>query len=311
MGTPYYMSPEQASGAREMNVQSDIYAIGVILYEALSGAVPFDAPTFNQLMFRIVLSEAAPIEALVPDINPAFATIIKKAMAREQAHLFTSFQEFSDALDAWAATGSGVDVPPVAASDTYLPEGAASEAVSAATGQAVALGAAGVVQPGASGAVLSRTNHPGANTAGGPDGAPARKSKAPLFIGAAALAGLLVVGGAAAVVLLGSSDDDATAAAAAALQQETTVATAPAVPNEAPAENEEDEGAEDERAEEPPSEDTEIAEAAPSAEATATTAASEATEPAAPVVHKKRAPRPKAPTPNKPPSESKRRDFGY
>jgi serine/threonine-protein kinase len=311
MGTPYYMSPEQASGAREMNVQSDIYAIGVILYEALSGAVPFDAPTFNQLMFRIVLSEAAPIEALVPDINPAFATIIKKAMAREQAHRFTSCQEFSDALDAWAATGSGVDVPPVAASDTYLPEGAASEAVSAATGQAVALGAAGVVQPGASGAVLSRTNQAWANTAGGPDGAPARKSKAPLFIGAAALAGLLVVGGAAAVVLLGSSDDDATAAAAAALQQETTVATAPAVPNEAPAENEEDEGAEDERAEEPPSEDTEIAEAAPSAEATATTAASEATEPAAPVVHKKRAPRPKAPTPNKPPSESKRRDFGY
>jgi eukaryotic-like serine/threonine-protein kinase len=198
MGTPYYMSPEQASGAREMNTQSDIYAVGVILYEALTGAVPFDAPTFNQLMFRIVLSEACPIERLAPDLNPAFASIVKKAMAREQTHRFESCREVIGALDAWARTGAGVEVPPAAAGDTYLPDGAGSlpDATARQSVEFAATGLAQLPEFTRTAGALSKTNQAWANTNATTTALSApeqKKSKTPLAI--AAVAGALLLGG--------------------------------------------------------------------------------------------------------------------
>lgn len=112
MGTPYYMSPEQASGSRDADHRSDLYAVGVMLYEAVVGRVPFDAPTFNQLLFQIVLSDPAPPQELVPDLDPAFANLIAKAMARDAEHRFQSASELSDALTSWLKTGASVSVRP-------------------------------------------------------------------------------------------------------------------------------------------------------------------------------------------------------
>src|SRR5262245_17344427 len=104
MGTPYYMAPEQAKGSRELDHRVDIYATGVILYEALTGQVPFNADTFNELLFKIVLEEPRPLEQIDPTIDAGFAAIVAKAMAREPALRFQSANEMQNALAMW---GSG------------------------------------------------------------------------------------------------------------------------------------------------------------------------------------------------------------
>ncbi len=106
MGTPYYMSPEQAKGSSQVDPRSDVYAIGVIMYEAVTGRVPFDGNTFNELMFKIVLSEPPKLTEVVPDLDPRFVAIVNRAMARELDDRFASAAVLMQALDGylWGAT---------------------------------------------------------------------------------------------------------------------------------------------------------------------------------------------------------------
>src|SRR6188508_892127 len=107
MGTPYYMSPEQAKGSRSVDARSDIYSMGVIAFEALTGQVPFDGSTFNELMFKIVLADPPQLKLLLPEMDPAFAAIVEKMMARDADARHQTTAEAMAALDAWASGAQG------------------------------------------------------------------------------------------------------------------------------------------------------------------------------------------------------------
>ena len=98
MGTPYYMSPEQASGARDLDGRVDLYACGVILYETLTGRRPFLAANYHILLWNILKTEPPAPSELRPDIPPALESVIARAMARDRAVRYASAHEFIAAL---------------------------------------------------------------------------------------------------------------------------------------------------------------------------------------------------------------------
>ncbi len=121
MGTPFYIAPEQATGAKDIDSRSDLYAVGVILYEAVTGQKPFNAPTFNDLMFKIVLEPAPPPENFVPNLDPAFGRILRRAMARAPSDRYQTAGSFRDALSKWLHTGTDLETsaltPPTASDE--------------------------------------------------------------------------------------------------------------------------------------------------------------------------------------------------
>jgi len=110
LGTPCYMSPEQARGASKTDVRSDIYSCGVILYEAVTGRLPFEGTSFNDLMFKIALSDAPSPLLAMPDLDPEFAGIINHAIARDPNKRFESAAIFAEAIDAWSAKNGVTEV---------------------------------------------------------------------------------------------------------------------------------------------------------------------------------------------------------
>jgi serine/threonine-protein kinase len=102
MGTPLYMSPEQIRGLRDVDARGDVYAFGVILYEMLTGAFPFDAETYNELIVKIATEEPTPITTLLPDLDPGIEIVIARAMARNRDARYESVAELAAALEPYA-----------------------------------------------------------------------------------------------------------------------------------------------------------------------------------------------------------------
>ena len=84
MGTPYYMSPEQARGERSLDARVDVYACGVMLYECLTGRRPFLAPNYNALLLQILTENPRSARDLRPDLPAPFEAILRRAMARSR-----------------------------------------------------------------------------------------------------------------------------------------------------------------------------------------------------------------------------------
>ncbi len=98
MGTPYYMSPEQARGDRNLDGRVDLYACGVMLYEALTGQRPFVAKNYNSLLVQILQGNAAPPRTLRASIPIALEAVVMRAMAKNRDDRFQTAAEMSHAL---------------------------------------------------------------------------------------------------------------------------------------------------------------------------------------------------------------------
>jgi len=97
MGTPHYMSPEQAMG-RVLDGRSDVYALGVVLYEALAGAPPFDAPDPYQVGYKHVHEAPVPLEAAAPGVPPTLAAIVMRTLAKSADERYQRAADLADAL---------------------------------------------------------------------------------------------------------------------------------------------------------------------------------------------------------------------
>ena len=98
IGTPTYMSPEQVYGDKELDGRSDIYALGVILFQMLTGTVPYEADTPARMMMKHVMDPVPQIHQIRPDLPDEFEGIINKAMAKERRERFPNAGELSSAL---------------------------------------------------------------------------------------------------------------------------------------------------------------------------------------------------------------------
>jgi serine/threonine protein kinase len=97
MGTPNYISPEQVKGKRG-DARSDIYAVGVMLYEMLTGKCPFDGPNPFAIMNERLLNNPEPPRELNPEISPEIQEIIYRAMEREPQNRYPTAREFAHDL---------------------------------------------------------------------------------------------------------------------------------------------------------------------------------------------------------------------
>ncbi len=98
MGTPYYMAPEQARGDRGLDHRVDIWAAGVILYEALSGRRPFVARNYNALLVQILTSKHRPLAEVRPGVNRTLERIVDKALSKMREDRFQTALEFQNTL---------------------------------------------------------------------------------------------------------------------------------------------------------------------------------------------------------------------
>jgi serine/threonine-protein kinase len=147
LGTPYYMSPEQIRGEIKLDARTDVYALGVILYECIAGQRPFEAEALTQLAVLIHVGKPPPLAQLRPDVPPGLADVVARAMATDPAQRIPTARALRAELERFGAVSfrgqtarlgpsPSPSVPPAAASVAArsLATSAAGVSVRAATG---------------------------------------------------------------------------------------------------------------------------------------------------------------------------------
>ncbi|MET0792371.1 MAG: serine/threonine-protein kinase [Polyangiaceae bacterium] len=177
MGSPLYMSPEQMSSTRNVDARTDIWALGVILYETLTGRVPFDAETMPQLCGMILQDPPRPLRDLRADISESLQAVVFRCLEKNREHRYANVAELAFALAPFAGAAAQRSAERIARVLGVAPTASAAQAAALAA----PIAAAASVRAGSS----TNTNFGASNEP--------KKSRAPLLIalvaGAAAVLG--------------------------------------------------------------------------------------------------------------------------
>ena len=100
LGTPAYMSPEQAAAETELDGRSDVYSLGCVLYEMLAGQPPFTGPTLESVVHQHLTADPPPVSSLRPTVPAEVRGAVARALAKTPADRFTTAAAFAEALTA-------------------------------------------------------------------------------------------------------------------------------------------------------------------------------------------------------------------
>ena len=98
MGTPYYMSPEQGEGKVQIDHRADIYSLGIILFEMLTGKVPFGGEGYGEIIVKHITHQAPSARKINPAISAAVEMVLFQALAKDRDDRFQTMHEFREAL---------------------------------------------------------------------------------------------------------------------------------------------------------------------------------------------------------------------
>ena len=112
LGTPHYMSPEQALGERTIDARTDVYALGCVLYEMLAGEPPFTGPSAQAIVAKVMNTMPAPVTATRPTVPASVDAAIQRALSKLPADRFRSAADFSAALQPGAVVAPATAARP-------------------------------------------------------------------------------------------------------------------------------------------------------------------------------------------------------
>ncbi|MBW2459032.1 MAG: serine/threonine protein kinase [Deltaproteobacteria bacterium] len=110
LGSGLYMSPEQMRSAKDVDFRTDIYSLGVCMYELLTGSQPYTAETFSELCVKVNTEPPTPVEDYRTDLPDGLAEVLASAYARDPGERYQTVQDFVGALAPFAATTSVPDI---------------------------------------------------------------------------------------------------------------------------------------------------------------------------------------------------------
>jgi serine/threonine-protein kinase len=119
MGSPLYMSPEQMRSTKNVDQRSDIWALGVILYELLTGRVPFEGESVPELCLKVVQDPLVPPKELRPEVSEGLSAVVCKCLEKDPAMRFTNVAELAAALEPHSL--SSASASPVRSTSPHAP----------------------------------------------------------------------------------------------------------------------------------------------------------------------------------------------
>ncbi len=122
IGTPSYMSPEQVRGSRDIDMRTDVWSLGVILYELLTGEVPFRAESFGSLLVAIATESYPPLDAVRPELPAMLVAAVHRALEKDPSIRFADVASFAAALERFGPPGCRFRAPDVSRPTDVTPE---------------------------------------------------------------------------------------------------------------------------------------------------------------------------------------------